>query len=190
MLLLGHTGITLGVATLLDGAVKNRRSSQAGKVSWFVSLASHIDVRLMLIGSLLPDIIDKPVGQFFFRETFSYGRIFSHTLLFLIIIAAVGFYLYQRRRNVWLLTLAFGTFMHLVLDEIWNIPVTLFWPFLGFTFERIDLTGWASNIFQALLSSPRVYVPELLGLVILLWFGLALVGGRKAGAFIRHGKAH
>jgi len=129
MLILGHAGITLGAATLLSGALRIKHSSQDRKVSWFTSLSSYIDIRLLLIGSLLPDIIDKPVGQLFFREIFSQGRIFSHTLLFLVIITMAGYYLYKRRRAVWLLTLSFGTFMHLILDEIWNAPRTLFWPF-------------------------------------------------------------
>ena len=190
MLVLGHAGITLGAATLLAGAVKSSRSSQIRKVSWFTSLSSRIDIRLLLVGSLLPDIIDKPVGQLFFRETFSQGRIFSHTLLFLALITIAGFFLYKSRRKVWLLTLASGTLMHLILDEMWHAPRTLFWPFLGFAFERVDLTGWVSNTFQALLSNPEVYIPEAVGLVILLWFGLALAGRKKIGVFIKYGKIH
>ena len=190
MLLLGHAGITLGAATLLSGALRIKHSSQDRKVSWFTSLSSYIDIRLLLVGSLLPDIIDKPVGQYFFRETFSQGRIFSHTLLFLVIITVAGYYLYKRRRAVWLLTLSFGTFLHLILDEIWNAPRTLFWPFQGFTFGRVDLTSWVPNIFQALLSVPEVYLSEAVGLMILLWFGLALVRRKKVGAFIKYGRAY
>lgn len=190
MLVLGHAGITLGAATLVAGAVKTNLSSQTSKVSWFTSLGSYIDIRLLLIGSLLPDIIDKPVGQFFFRETFGNGRIFSHTLLFLVIIAVVGSFLYKSRRKVWLLILASGTFMHLILDEMWSAPRTLFWPFLGFTFERVDLTNWASNIFHALISNPEVYIPEAVGLVILLWFALALLCRKRLGVFIKYGGIH
>ena len=188
MLIFGHAGITLGAATLLAGTVKSNPSSQIGKASWFTSLGSYIDIRLLLLGSLIPDIIDKLVGQLFFRDTFSQGRIFSHTLLFLIIITAVGFYLYKSRRKVWLLTLAFGTFMHLVLDEIWLAPRTLFWPLLGFAFERIELTDWALNIFRVLLSNPAVYIPEAVGLMMLLWFGLVLAGRKKIGVFVKYGK--
>jgi inner membrane protein len=190
MLLLGHTGITLGAATLLAGAVKSHHSTQIRQVSWFTSLASYLDIRLLLIGSLLPDIIDKPVGQFFFRETFSNGRIFSHTLLFLIVITAIGFYLYKSRQKVWLLTLASGTFLHLILDQMWRAPTTLFWPVLGFTFPRGELTYWMSNIFQALVSNPEVYVPEAAGMAVLLWFGLALLIRRKVGVFLKYGRVN
>ena len=82
MLVLGHAGITLGAATLVAGALKSSHSSQVGGISWFILLGRYIDIRLLLVGSLLPDIIDKPIGQYFLVETFSNGRIFSHTLLF------------------------------------------------------------------------------------------------------------
>jgi membrane-bound metal-dependent hydrolase YbcI (DUF457 family) len=184
MLLFGHAGITLGAATLINGAVNIRHT----KMSWLTSLSRYVDIRLLLVGSLLPDIIDKPVGQYFFRGTFNNGRIFSHTLLFLILISVIGFYLYKRHRQVWMLTLAAGTFMHLLLDEIWLTPGTLFWPLLGLTFSKIELTGWLSDIFRELFSMPRVYIPEAIGLVILLWFGLILVRRKKVSVFIKYGK--
>ncbi len=81
--------------------------------------------------------------------------------------------------------LAAGTFTHLLLDEIWLTPRTLFWPLLGFTFEKIDLVDWLSDIFHELFSKPGVYIPEAVGLAIVLWFGLTLVRRKKVGAFIK-----
>lgn len=206
MLLFGHVGITLGATMLLAGVLQTKRfdkisdgftkavpileCSSVQKVSWYANLARYADIRLLLVGSLLPDIIDKSVGLYLFRETFSNGRIFSHTLLFLIIITAVGIYLFQQHQRVWLLTLSFGTFTHLILDEMWQTPQTLFWPFLGLAFARIEPENWLLNIFQALLSRPDVFIPEVVGLVILLWFGLVLVGRKKVGAFLKYGKAN
>jgi inner membrane protein len=188
MLVLGHAGITLGTATIFTGVVKNLRSPQINRFAWFTALSSYVDIRILLVGSLLPDIIDKPVGQFFFKETFHNGRIFSHTLIFLVLITMVGFYLYRRRRQVWLLTLAGGTFTHLVLDEMWQFPRTLFWPFLGFNFASEDLTHWLSNIFLSLTSSPEIYLSEAVGLAIILWLGLVIVSRKKVGVFIRYGR--
>lgn len=71
MLVLAHAGITLGTATLLAGVVKYRHEPKRSRISWFTSLSKYIDIRILIIGSLLPDIIDKPVGQYFFQETFS-----------------------------------------------------------------------------------------------------------------------
>ena len=181
MLLFAHTGITLGAATLFADAV-NR------KPSWFASLSRYLDIRWLLVGSLLPDIIDKPVGQYIFRDAFNNGRIFSHTLLFFIVISTVGIFLYKKQRRTWLLALAAGTFTHLLLDEIWQTPVTLFWPLLGFSFPREELAGWASDIWSALFSEPRVYIPEIVGLVILLVLGIYLIKRRGLGAFLKNGK--
>lgn len=212
MLIFGHTGITLGAAALLTGALKSRhfsqdkgsqvaapgrRSSQAApalsdppgdKVSWLTSLGSYIDIRLLLVGSLLPDIIDKPVGLFFFGGTFSHGRIFCHTLLFFILVTLAGLYLYQRHRKGWFLILSFGTFVHLIFDQMWHSPRTLLWPLYGFAFERAVLSDWVPNMLHALLTNPEVYVPELVGVAILLWFGLMLVRRRKVWAFFKYGQ--
>lgn len=211
MLIFGHTGITLGIAILSSRALSKSYSASTeenrgrkklesspelpsaqnhrGRASWVTSLANHADIRLLLIGSLLPDFIDKPMGQIFFRDTFSNGRIFCHTLLFLILITLAGLYLYRRRSKSWLLVLSFGTLTHLVFDQMWRAPLTLLWPIYGFVFERIDLTFWTPNILDALLTEPEVYLPELVGATILIWFAQTLVRRRKVCAFIKYGQA-
>ena len=200
MLIFGHAGITLGTAIFLNGTlVKNYplhtreekehpRSSSDSRISWLTSLGNRIDIRLLLVGSLLPDIIDKPIGHFFFRETFSNGRIFCHTLLFLITVTLGGLYLYWSRSKTWLLVLSFGTFTHLVLDLMWLTPRTLLWPLHGFSFERIDLSQWMEEMFHALLTNPVVSIPDLLGAVIIIWFVWLLVRRGKLYAFIRNGQ--
>ena len=211
MLILGHAGITLGAAVLLNGALvkshllpttgnkaKHRKQSRvhqaqrltpSGEASWFTSLGSRIDIRVLLIGSLLPDIIDKPVGQLLLRDSLNNGRIFCHTLLFLIIISLAGSYLCRSRGQNWLLVLSAGTFTHLVFDQLWLTPGTLFWPLYGFAFERLpDLATWARGTWQALLTEPAVYLPELTGAVILIWFAATLVRRKKTGSFLRNGQ--
>ena len=212
MLTLGHAGITLGAAVLLAGALTNsrsattrrsegieprRRSYEAApasnctpseRASWLILLGSYVDIRILLIGSLLPDIIDKPLAVFLFPETFNSGRIFCHTLLFLIMIILAGVYVYRRYCKTWLLALSFGTFTHLVLDRMWLAPRTLFWPLYGFTFEPADTTDWIQDMLYALFTDPGAYVPELLGAGILIWFMVALLRRRRIYAFIRYGQ--
>ena len=188
MLILGHAGLALGAATVLAGALDAGRSVPGARPSWFASLSNYIDVRLLVLGSLLPDIIDKPLGQYIFPGTFGSGRIFAHSLLFLVVIAVVGIVLYKRRRSAWMLTLAAGVFTHILFDSAWRSPVNLLWPLLGFEFPRIDLAMWLPNIFEGLVSDPRIYVPEILGLAVLLWFGVLLVRRRRVAAFLRYGK--
>ncbi len=209
MLVFGHPGLTLGAAVLLSGvlgrsntrpgesndylepdstAVPVRKRFSSGAATWLNSLARRIDIRLLLLGSLLPDIIDKPIGRFFFRDTISSGRIFSHTLLFAILISLVGLYIYRSRGKLWLLVLSFGTFTHLIFDQMWYAPQILFWPLYGFAFEKADLTGWIPRLLNGLLTNPRVYVPELAGLAILIWFIWLVVRRGKLRAFLRKGE--
>jgi hypothetical protein len=71
---------------------------------------------------------------------------------------------------------------------MWLSPQTLFWPLFGFQFERLDISNWTINIFQELLTDPAVYIPELLGTVILIWFTWTLIYGRKIKVFIKYGR--
>lgn len=155
---------------------------------WFASLGKRIDIRLLLIGSLLPDIIDKPLGHLLFRETFSNGRIFCHTLLFLILVTLAGVYLHRNRRKTWLLVLSFGTFTHLIFDQMWLTPRTLLWPLYGVAFDRTELANWLQYVLHTLSTDPAIYVPEIIGAVILILFIWVLVSNRKLHSFIIKGE--
>jgi membrane-bound metal-dependent hydrolase YbcI (DUF457 family) len=143
--------------------------------SRLLSLAECIDIRLLVIGALLPDIIDKPLGLLLFDN----GRIFSHTLFFWLLLTAVALYYYLISRRSWPWLLSFGTFCHLVLDQIWLIPKILAWPVFGFSFPRGDAAGWLSSIFGGLVTKPELYIPELVGGVILIWFAVILIRQKR-----------
>jgi len=204
MLAFGHGAITLGAAVLLNGALSRghlpiarvggtREGLQGfpgdasgegfpsgGSIAWLTSLAERIDIRLLLIGSLLPDIIDKPIG-FFFRDTFGTDRIFCHTLLFLIAITLGGLYLYWSRGKTWLLVLSFGTFTHLILDQMWLTPQTVLWPLHGLSFDK-------TNLYTYLFYSLTVYIAEFVGAAMIAWFVWLLVRRRKLYGFITRGE--
>jgi len=211
MLLFGHIGITLASAALgfglrgrlrhgitehgLEDNSTNRGSYSSedhtnSKASFFRTLAKRIDIRFLLLGSMLPDIIDKPVGIYLFRETFSSGRIFSHTLLFLVLVVVTGMMLKRYSGNTWGLALSLGTLLHLVLDQMWQTPKTLFWPIFGIGFERIETTYWLGNIWQALLGKPEVYVPEIIGFVVFVWFVWELLRHRAIIGFLKKGRVY
>ena len=211
MLVFGHVGITLGAALTLSSLqnslhpantapyeeekplsslskeVRTHNNSSINN-SLFLSLVKRINMRLLLVGSLLPDIIDKPIGQLLFKETLSNGRIFSHTLLFLILITFWGLFFYRHYGKTWLLFLSFGIFMHLILDQMWRAPRTLLWPILGLEFERLVLTGWLEGMWHSLLTDPAIYIPELIGLLVLIWFLWMLLHIRTFYAFVRYGR--
>nr|WP_292468287.1 metal-dependent hydrolase [Methanolobus sp.] len=69
MLLLAHIGITIGIFFVIGFLMP--------------AIKPHIKYRYVAFGSLLPDIIDKPIGRFLFADSIANGRIFAHTLVFL-----------------------------------------------------------------------------------------------------------
>jgi hypothetical protein len=144
MLLFAHLGLTLAAGRLM---------------SW-------VDLAYLALGSMLPDIIDKPLGVLAFG-TAEQGRTFSHTLLFLMVLLALAVYL----KNVRIASVSGGILAHLVLDSMWKSPAILFWPLLG-NFPPAQDLG-ILDYFQTLLYSlrnPVVWVPEALGLSYLLFF--------------------
>ena len=80
MLLFGHLGITLA-------------ATQTFAVLWQGKkrFSESIDYRLVLLGSMLPDIIDKPLGGFIFKDALGSGRIYAHTLIFLLLLQKMIF---------------------------------------------------------------------------------------------------
>jgi membrane-bound metal-dependent hydrolase YbcI (DUF457 family) len=164
MLLFGHIGVTLGIFFGLGIFIPRLRNS--------------IDPKYLVIGALLPDLIDKPIGLIIFASTFANGRIISHTLLFVLSLFLVGLYIYEKKKDIKVLILASGSFFHLLEDYMWTTPKTLFWPLLGLKFpkNRMDFNGMEyltrllENSFTFHIS--RSSVPEILGMGIVVIFTL------------------
>lgn len=159
MFFFGHIGITLGVFYSL--------SRLSSKNNFWAA------VPYIVVGSLLPDIIDKPLGRIIFAETIGSGRIFSHTLLFVTLLSLAGYYLYRQRQPN-LLIIAAAAFCHLLEDNMWDSPQVLFWPLLGWEFPRDAISE--SFIEYLLLMFTRsytvafteVFISEMIGLLIII----------------------
>ena len=146
MYLLGHLGIGLGTAWLV--AAKGGRP---------------VDYRLVLLGSILPDLIDKPLGAFLGLES----RLWGHTLVFfgaVLIACAIP----SLRA---FLAVGLGVATHLLLDRIWEQPWVLFWPAFGAGFPADSPNLW--NILRVLVSEPVVIAGEIVGATILVAFARA-----------------
>ena len=135
------------------------------------------DLTFVAIGSMLPDIIDKPLGAMLYGS-FGMGRIFAHTLLFLMLLAAFALYL----RDIRIASLCFGVLIHLMLDYMWNSPVTILWPLLGpFPLAvHIDTLGYMEMLLSG-LSNPGILIPELIGIAYIIY----LAAESKPQFFIR-----
>ena len=202
MLPLAHMGITVGIAwglqkaavavvgrvpeVALESDSAGNPSGPIARASRIDSVLSRIDYRVILLGSMLPDVIDKPLGFWFLDN----GRTFGHSLLFTVLLAAVGFFMYIRRQSMGLLCLAFGTLIHLILDRMWLNPGTLLWPLYGWSFGRVDIEGLSYYLKQWLLAYtiPWAYVPEIIGAVVLVTILFYLIRRGTLRNFIRDGR--
>ena len=206
MLFFGHIGITAGVVKGFDILVSVTRPGNSrqpdsklrfGTVvggeqlrlrylfSGIKSRLGSVDYRMVLVGSLLPDIIDKPVWFLAASDTSLSGRDYAHTLLFNLALFIGGLVLIRYRKS-WLLIIWLSSFMHLIFDQLWNSPVVLLWPLLG-PLPKKATVGWLSNIFQTLFVYPDVYIPEIIGLIIVLLFAYRFVRSKNVISFLRDG---
>lgn len=170
-----------------------------------------MDVRFLFLGALLPDVIDKPLGRLFFRDSLDNGRTFAHTLLFAFALL-VGVMLATHRGSSWrrkLMPLALGVLLHLILDFLWTAPETLFWPALGTDFTAAE-SGGLIAAFENGLTNAWVIAGEVIGLSYLVWMwradGLSEkarrreflrsgvltvpIGGRHAASARQHAQRH
>ena len=171
MFVMGHVGCTLCIMVIIARMVPG--------------LKGRIDMRFVLVGALLPDIIDKPIGNIIFASSIGYGRIFGHTLLFVLILAAIGFLLHGKNRDN-AICLSFATFLHLIEDRMWEIPEVLFYPMYGFDFPSRTVTyeHWydyfatmAVNSYAPSLS--YVFVSEIVGICVIVVLCIVFAGSLR-----------
>ena len=194
MFLFAHTGITLGAAMLAQGAVlrcstnKNPDDGTKRKLSLSVitkELTRNIDIRFLIIGSLLPDIIDKPLGAFHFGD----GRSIAHTLLFFLVFITAELLIYLKNKNNTGMVISAGILTHLILDSMWRNTKVLIWPFNGSHFIASNNTANWFNIWaEMLVKEPKVYIGEAIGFLILAYFVWWLVKQKKVTKFIKNGR--
>jgi inner membrane protein len=201
MFIFGHIGITLSATILISQLIPQKRpikvsaetspetltiqKDQSRSIhTWTDRLANFVDIRFLILGSLLPDLIDKPIGDFFFLQTFQNGRIFSHTLLFPVIIFIIALILRDKKSGSRLLDIGIGIIIHLILDFMWQTPETFFWPLYGWSFPKIGTSNRLTYWWSELSSDPYTYSTEIIGLLITLIFTAILVKTGKIKSFL------
>jgi len=206
VLLFAHIGITAGIVRVCDilGSINKPPGSYDPDFSSGASITvpkklspvcrwtnrirrwlGSIDYRLVLLGSLLPDILDKPPWLIAFGDIFPSGRAYGHTFLFNMVLLICGLVLIKYKKS-WLLIISLSSIIHLILDQMWHNPVVLWWPLLG-PLQKVEPTGWLPDIMQSLSTNPGAYIPEIIGLIIILLIGYKLITRKKGINFIRTG---
>ncbi len=121
---LGHMGLTVAVGLAVGFALKS--SSPPSTRTW------SIDYRLVMLGALLPDLLDKTLGLWLASEIS--GRTFGHTLLFAVLLLVFSLFILGFTGSRGLLVLSLASAGHLLMDRMWEAPQTLFWPLYGLPF--------------------------------------------------------
>lgn len=188
MFIFAHTGITLGAARLLTRLQTDKTMGTWAAVGAPPGGVRGMDYRLILLGSMLPDLIDKPMGLLAPGLGLGTSRGIAHTLVFAMILFVAGLFFYGVGRRG-LLYVALASAGHLVLDRIWQLPKVLFWPLYGFAFPAVGRSGILAHLVawcHTLWTNPWVFVPEIIGLAIILSFALRL---RRRGGFVEFVKS-
>jgi membrane-bound metal-dependent hydrolase YbcI (DUF457 family) len=194
MFLFGHVGLTWGGA-LLFVELSHRlapRGASPGSVSEDHAVDVRgsgvgVDYRVVILGSVLPDLIDKPLGVYILGDELGGGRVFAHSLAFLLLLVLSAVVL-QGRVGRSLYLIAIGAAGHAILDRMWMNTDTLFWPLSGWRPERHDVGDWLEQTLERLFSDPYIYVSEIAGAVaVAALLGFLLFNG-SFRHFVRSGR--
>jgi membrane-bound metal-dependent hydrolase YbcI (DUF457 family) len=120
---------------------------------WLVFRDPAFDYRMVVVGALLPDLVDAPFG----------GARLAHTLLAAVVVLAgvmIGTRGRRHRRRS-LLAVPIGMFAHLVADGMWTRTEGFWWPFLG-----TDLSGRLPALDHGLAV---LLLEEAAGALIVAW---------------------
>lgn len=140
----------------------------------FVTIGRRrIDYRIVLLGAVLPDLIDKPLGRILFEERFHTSRLYGHTLAFVVLsLLAVMLFMRGEMARRWFI-LPIAALLHLGLDAMWDHPITLFWPLFGTRFPPDPVGDYWLALVLRVFEHPAEAIKELIGLGVLVYMGLA-----------------
>lgn len=150
----------------------------------------RMDLRWVLVGSILPDLIDKPIGSVLFNESLGTDRLIAHAVVFPVLSMAVVIAVTNRGTGLrkGLIGLVIGCLFHLVLDGAWSDPEAFWWPFFGVDFPLRAESAFGPLV-RRMISDPLVWAGEAVGAAYLayLWHSYLRREGGLRG-FARSGR--
>lgn len=132
-----------------------------------------------MLGALIPDLVDKPLGLLVLGSAFGSGRIYLHTLAFLTLLLLAGAVVHARYRRPALLAFGVGVASHQLLDFMWQEPRTWIYPLLG-RFRPIRTEGWFVREFLLEIGDPL----EWASAVALVFLLLPVLAPARTDAFV------
>jgi inner membrane protein len=133
-----------------------------------------VDVRFLLVGAILPDLVDLPLGTLFLGDRYSTGELWLHSLLLPTLYMSIVLLTTRRgrRRRAWM-ALGIGWLLHLLLDGMWTAQEVFLWPFFGLEIPSGPEPFWPLA-WERALSDPWRWAKELVGIGYLMWLWISL----------------
>jgi len=133
-----------------------------------------VDIRFLVIGAVLADLIDLPIGTVIMGDRYSTGELWSHSLAVPTLYMAIVLLVTRRgrQRRAWM-ALGVGWLFHLLLDGMWVDRGVFLWPFFGWQIPPGEAPYWPLA-WERALSDPWRWIKEAMGLGYLVWLWLAL----------------
>lgn len=149
MLPLGHVAYTWAALAWLQSRGKAR----------------NIDYRGAAVAALLPDVVDKPLSLTLLANSGT-SQGLSHTLLGQGL-CTLGI---ARARPSWL-PYALIANAHLLADQMWKYPRTLFFPFSGHldSWKFMGTPAAMLSAYAEIATRPAILAVEAVGLALLAW---------------------
>lgn len=169
---LSHIGLTTAAVNMVEKGFRLR----------------CVDYRLVIVASLLPDLIDKPLSKLL-ESSFTYeSRAIGHSLVFLGFLGVLAALQRLWSKDIWLFPVFLGTFFHDVFDVMWFHPGIFFWPLEGWQFPKPLDEAWVGTIQLGWYKIQQRDLFDNISVMILLYFFLKVALGGKILEFVRKGK--
>ncbi len=178
----GHVGLTISAFSAYSWAGLKLRADRS---------MPPIDYRAVIVGAMLPDIVDKPLGLWIAPDLVDRSlRSVAHGLLFGLVVLGIGGLLLVAGRRPRVLLMSVASLGHLILDRVWRNPSIFLWPALGWDFavEYPGLGEWASGHLADLVNFFTDY-PELLGFLAIVAFTAQILRPGNLRRFLTTGVA-
>ena len=130
-------------------------------IVWAVFGDPAFDVRLLIVGALLPDIVDGPFGG----ARVAHSIVTAVALLTVTMLTTIGRRPLRRR----LLAVPIGVLLHLVLDGAFGDARLFWWPLSGLSVPHTQLPSVARGWWNVPL--------EVVGAILLVWLLPRATGG-------------
>jgi inner membrane protein len=137
----------------------------------------RIDYRFVLLGAVLPDVVDGILGLFLFDGPA--GRWVAHSLLAVIVVTVAIVVGFRKETRLAVFGLGVGWLLHLVGDGMWAAPETFLWPAFGAGFATSPAEPYSWDLFTDPFDHLGTWGGEAVGLAILAWFWVAFRLGEE-----------